>query len=298
MSKNKPYTNQHLVPVAYLRRFAEKYNTAYRIGVKQRNKKFINSINNVGYIKNYYDIEDDCKKWEHFYSTEIEPLFGAPLDKIIEEITPASKNQVIINAERKRTLGALIISQWLRVPQYIDEKLKQLPSIIDQLKKEFFAQNKDKLPKELEHKIMNCDYPHLKDKNFILSVINDKDRLSKFIDILSSKLWVMLYNSCYTEIPFITCDNPVITINYDSHSIKREDNGIDNNKTIITFPLSPCIAIAIFPMPIKNYAFEMDGKTKVLTEQDYKLISNINNAIIEQSYREVFIPLCYFDKIK
>lgn len=76
--KNKnEYTKQHIVPKSYLKRFAQKGESAYRIGVIQKdNRHYIDSINNVGYIKNYYDVDflEDKKKWEHYFDDNVESL--------------------------------------------------------------------------------------------------------------------------------------------------------------------------------------------------------------------------------
>ena len=298
MSKKKPFTNQHIVPVSYLRRFATKGNSAYRIGVICADKHFIDSIDNVGYIKHYYDIEgEDSKKWEHYYGKEIEPLYGKPLDGIIAGVTLSPNRQVILDENKKKLLSKLLISQWLRVPDFLDVKIRQMPSMFRQIKKEFLAQNKGKVSKEIEHKIKVFDYPSSKRKDLILSTINAEDRLSMYVDVLSSKLWIMYYNPYYTKVPFITSDNPVVAINIDSKSINRKDNGINNNKTVIFFPLSPSVAVAIYPTPIKNLAPQIDGGKRILSETNHKLILNINTRIAEQRYKEVFVPLYIYEQL-
>ena len=298
MSKKKPFTTQHIGPVSYLRRFATKGNSAYRIGVICIDKHFIDSIDNVGYIKHYYDIEgEDSKKWEHYYGKEIEPLYGKPLDGIIAGVTLSPNKQVILDEKKKKLLSKLLISQWLRVPDFLDVKIRQLPSMLNQIKKDFLVQNKGKISREIEHKIKAFGYPFSKRKDLILSIINREDKLSMYVDVLSSKLWIMYYNPYYTKVPFITSDNPVVAINMVSKSIHREDNGINNNRTAIFFPLSPSIAVAIYSTPIKNIIPEIDGEKRVLSEIDYQLVSTINTKIAEQSYKEVFLPLKYYEDL-
>lgn len=299
MPKNQSFIKQHIVPVVYLKRFATKGNSAYRINVLCNKKQFTNSIENVGWIENYYDVDDDDnKKWEHFYSKNIEPLYGSPLDKIIAEITLSPDNKIILNNEKKQLLSTLIISQWLRVPDFIDENLKELPSILNQIKKTLLSQLKGKINQADKSKIMRYNCSAIHGKDIILSYINSEDNLKRYTNALNSRLWQIYYNPYYTTIPFITSDNPVVAINMDTLSIKRRDNGIGNNKTAIFFPLSPRIIVALYPFSIKKCIPYMNGKKNILKEEDKNFISTINQKICEQSYKEVFMPLNYSMNIK
>ena len=73
----KDFTNQHIVPKRYLDRFGIKDRKTTIIGTrileKGEVKFFTTSTDNVGYIKNYYDVtdKDDPKYWEHFFAKEI-----------------------------------------------------------------------------------------------------------------------------------------------------------------------------------------------------------------------------------
>lgn len=62
MNMIKSNIKQHVVPKSYLKRFGKKNlnNKGYNIAVKQlkSNKIFIDSINNVAFRKNFYDVSD------------------------------------------------------------------------------------------------------------------------------------------------------------------------------------------------------------------------------------------------
>ena len=71
------YTDQHIVPKRYLDRFGTKGRKATMIGTRMLKKGqvnfFIAATDDVGYIKNYYDVtdKDDSKYWEHFFANTI-----------------------------------------------------------------------------------------------------------------------------------------------------------------------------------------------------------------------------------
>ena len=95
-SKKKPTVNQHIVPQAYLRRFATlTENKNYQIGVGIRKKDGRNffattqSVKNVGFVKNVYEF--DCRKdtpnyWENYFAEVIEPFCGTELSNIIKTL--------------------------------------------------------------------------------------------------------------------------------------------------------------------------------------------------------------------
>lgn len=113
--KNKnEYTKQHIVPKSYLKRFAQKGETAYRIGVIQKdNRHYIDSINNVGYIKNYYDIDflEDKKKWEHYFDDNVEKPCDIPISHIISRVYLSNTDAIVLYEQDKLILSRYIITQ-------------------------------------------------------------------------------------------------------------------------------------------------------------------------------------------
>ena len=83
------YTNQHIVPKRYLNRFGTKSGDRTTIGTriisKGKVRFFVESTENVGYLKNFYDVTDksDSKYWEHFFAREIDSLCGQDMENII-----------------------------------------------------------------------------------------------------------------------------------------------------------------------------------------------------------------------
>ena len=72
---NKVNVKQHVVPQSYLRRFAKKNknNKGFHIGVRRYDKTgihlFVQAIDNIAYIDNYYDVSvrDNPKYWELYF---------------------------------------------------------------------------------------------------------------------------------------------------------------------------------------------------------------------------------------
>ena len=91
--------------------------------------------------------------------------------------------------------------------------------------------------------------------------------------------------------PFITCDNPIITYNTQNKSFNRDINGLGRQETTFVFPLASQIAVQVFSEVYSNYLNPIDGKRFFLTEKDVNFIFTINEAIYQNANREVYLPL-------
>ena len=123
----KGYTNQHIVPQSYLKRFAEKNsnNGKYHICVFSKSRKvgkgpFIRSIKDVGFIKNYYDvsIREDPKYWEHFIDRNIENKSERTINGVISKITLQQLEHFTILSQEKVTIARFLGFQMMRVPPF------------------------------------------------------------------------------------------------------------------------------------------------------------------------------------
>ena len=131
MSKqnNKGFIKQHIVPKAYLNHFATlgRGNNKFLIGVQQKDlKHYIDSTDNVGYQKDYYDdaeYPNDKKHWEHFYATEIEAPCLKTIKNLIAKVTLSHDGNICLTNCEKYDLSKFIIAQFLRVPDFIDYQI-------------------------------------------------------------------------------------------------------------------------------------------------------------------------------
>lgn len=142
----KEYTDQHIVPKRYLDRFGTKDGKRTMIGTrftaKGKPRFFIEATDNVGYIKNYYDVtdKDDPKYWEHFFAKEIDILCGRDMENIIAKATLSKINAPVLLAHDKEVLSKIIIAQLMRIPENIDYVTEQIyPKVSRQVKEDVAA---------------------------------------------------------------------------------------------------------------------------------------------------------------
>lgn len=294
---NKDFVKQHIVPQSYLNRFAIKGDTQYRIGVvPKKGKPFPSSVNNVGFIRNYYDDEylEDIKYWEHFYSQNIEAPCKKPIDDMIERISKPSPILFTLNEDERTYLSIFIISQMLRSPTYIDYwKNVKSQEIFRNTKNNILDRFSAVLSEDKVRVIENFKIPTDQVKHMILSNSNDPNKLIKYAMIIMSKIWCVLYNRNYKELPFITSDNPVILINFKDGIISNIRNGIGRNDTDIVFPINPRIAIMICPKGDKVID-QIDSKLIVLDETMKDMVNFINKAEYDNCANQAFLPLEYY----
>lgn len=133
------FEKQHIVPQSYLKRFATQNpkNKRYLIGVRDKSLRlFSQSIENVGYSKNYYDtnFHGDSKYWEHYFASEIEPIYGSELNSIIVKATMSQPEIIVLDEQDKEALTKMICFQMLRNPGYIDKTIRSMPEFINNQK--------------------------------------------------------------------------------------------------------------------------------------------------------------------
>ena len=294
--KNKnEYTKQHIVPKSYLKRFAQKGESAYRIGIIQKdNRHYIDSINNVGYIKNYYDVDflEDKKKWEHYFDDNVEKPCDIPISHIISRVYLSNTDAIVLYEQDKLILSRYIITQLFRIPVFLDNQINNSKKIAEKKKMEILQQLYF-LPIEYQDKVREIFFTDDQIKDFIFTHL-DKN-MEKYCDILLHKRWVLYVNK--TGLPFCTSDNPVVMTNIRTYSISRSDNGIGNENTLIFFPLNPKIAIGIYPYAFMSSLEEFEGKMVILKDNDIKMVFTMNKYITTQIYKHAFIPMELYNEI-
>ena len=165
-SKKKPTVNQHIVPQAYLRRFATlTENKNYQIGVGIRKKDGRNffattqSVKNVGFVKNVYEF--DCRKntpnyWENYFAEVIEPFCGTELSNIISNIESSQNAAVVLSHEDKCNLSVFICHQIFRSPQALEKSIQIGQKSIERGKKEAQSMLKSSFPPFLHSLLLNA----------------------------------------------------------------------------------------------------------------------------------------------
>lgn len=297
------FKRQHIVPQAYLNRFAEKGNrktyiigTRYNDPVSSEIKLYTQAVSKVGYIDNYYDTgRKPPKYWENFLGKNYDTLYGNPLGNIIAGITLAKNKSVVLSDASKDILSRIIISQMFRVPAVINERAENANVLLVDFKREFLGNNT--VPQKYANVVRNLTISENDRKDLVLDAIFDENRMAKFCAELKRRVWIVFFNANRKVFPYCTSDNPVILCNAISGKLGLSDNGIGRIDTSIVFPLSPAIAVGLYH---PSYAFgairELDGKKELLHDDAFTL--KINNLVTAQSYKQTFLPEPLFSECK
>ena len=248
-SKKKPTVNQHIVPQAYLRRFATlTENKNYQIGVGIRKKDGRNffattqSVKNVGFVKNVYEF--DCRKdtpnyWENYFAEVIEPFCGTELSNIISNIESSQNAAVVLSHEDKCNLSVFICHQIFRSPQALEKSIQIGQKSIERGKKEAQSILKSSFPPFLHSLLLNAlddaDFSKDEIKDIFMQSMSDVNRQEERTNALLDKIWIVYENT--TQLQFITSDNPVCRKNCVTKSFSFEDNTLKDPNSLILFPL-------------------------------------------------------------
>lgn len=270
--------NQHIVPQAYLKWFAQKKkkgNYYVKVTSKFNDKPFKKSIREVGYKKNYYSVSkrEDNKYWEKYFSQNIEPLYGDPLSNIVAKIMLTSNNYKVLTREDKKILSKLIVFQLLRVPKFLNRQLNKADFISNESQKELLSAFGQQLNDRSKKELLNVKMSQDEAKDIALETISNTKLLEIVSDILIEKIWCVYLNKISTT--FVTSDNPVIMYNYVSKKVSYTDNGIGRNDTLIYFPLTSHILIQLIPdISLTQACKSVDGILQHVT--DIKFINSVN----------------------
>ena len=301
----KEYIKQHVVPKSYLNRFAEKRNGKYIIGVRFLDqdgniKLFERSTDDVGYIKNIYDVTDkeDPKYWEHNFASEYDLLFGQNLETIISSITLAGEGYKLSDYDRT-LLSRIILAQMFRVPDNI-KYVTNFPyqNALSRVKQEFYTIFPQNIINKSKDIIESFQMSEQSKKESYLNFFFDKDIFNKYAGFLKQRTWIVYYNSISKSIPFVTSDNPVLVENINHpDKIGIFINGIVNPNTVLFFPISPTIAVVNYSRygVFTPIADKLDGHIYPLNEAGYIIRRNIR--IVEQAYHHSFIPKPFYNYI-
>jgi len=302
----REYVDQHVVPQSYLKRFAtrvskEKYIIGTRVvGNNGVPKVFFDSISNVGYVRNFYDVEDkeDPKYWEHFLAKQIDVLCGNQLDNIISPMYLSNEKSVVLNQTSKMVLSKIIMAQLIRVPGSVEAARE----IGLRVKQKALTRFQNLLPLQRANgceRIVNDFFSgvHLKEVFFNHSFSDEN--FAKYCKLLTDDyVWLLCFNSFADSVPFITSDNPVILENSVNSKIGLFHNGLISAETCLYFPLNPEIAVMCFSRKgfVGSVLDDCDGQMFVLN--DLKTIVEKNYRVAEQAFVHTFIPLSLFEKTK
>lgn len=318
----KELSKNHIVPKRYLDRFAEKSRNQYVIGTRVKKNDqviiFPQSTENVGYLKDYYDVDDkpDKKYWEKSFAQTQDSLCGAELSRIIASVTLSKPGTRILGEHEKDALARIIMSQMIRVPSSFDHTKAMYQPIAKEVK----ALARTIIPRKekarYEQVIKNTNLSETQLKQIHLNTTLKPENFDKYCDILKKRLWIVAVNGIRDNMPFATSDNPVLFEKLFSDKKGLFVNGLSDPFAAIFFPITPSIAIINYScaglMFLADPQFDfnepdykesvskiyesMDGRTQVL--RDIYFIGEKNIAIMNQAHIHSFLPQPLYDEIK
>jgi len=300
----KDYTKQHIVPKSYLNRFGTKVGKKTLIGVRLiKNGKptfFTDATDDVGYIKNFYDVtdKDDPKYWEHYFAREIDTLCGTAMENIISKVTLTTKDAVVLSEEDKAVLAKVIVAQLMRIPESIDYVKNVLyPRVSAQVKEDLISALPPAFVEKHKDQIMNTEFSEQDQKEQMLNHSFEPSNFDRYCNVLRAGIWVIYVNMHRDVMPFLTSDNPVLVEGVGSKDTGIYRNGLANPATCIFYPLSPRIAVAIYSRQgILGMAADVyDGRKILLDELKYIMSRNVK--IMAQAHRHSFIPQPLYDEL-
>lgn len=296
------YTDQHIVPKRYLDRFGTKGRKATMIGTRMLKKGqvnfFIAATDDVGYIKDYYDVtdKDDPKYWEHFFANTIDTLCGRDMENIIAKVTLSQKNATVLSLPDKEALSRVIVAQLMRIPQSIDYVTRHIyPSVTKQVKQEAASLLPPFLLEKYGEQIRNIEFSKQYQKELVLNHAFEPKNFDRYCKILQNDFWIVYVTVLRDKMPFVTSDNPVLVEGIGKTELFS--NGLVSPTTCIFYPLSPAIAVAIYSRNgmLGVAADKYDGKKVEIDEMQY--IGAKNAKIIDQAHLHSFIPQPLYDEI-
>lgn len=284
---------QHYVPQTYLKRFSFFDKSSKRIFVllKNENKLFCTNIRNAGAERHFYTVKhnDGQYIWENIYADKIEPLLSDILSRIVLKCDNAliqNKSSVLTN-KMKLQLSLSIIYQFLRGKQSRDFQKnvysKIAPSIVQDIRDSIvqFDESKEKIMQDF---LEGNDY--FIDVSFKSTF--DMKRLEKYVDIIMRKIFIVYRIIGKSE--FITSDNPVMFMNAVSSNVAPFTNGLIDRRTIIYFPISPKLLLAIYNPNIYFGLLAEDDRKIVFLDslKEQSFIRNQNIKQYEQCFNQVY----------
>lgn len=304
--KKEEYVKQHIVPTSYLKRFARRNNHKdYYIGVRRitdngKVRLFSSNTRDIGYVCNYYDVNSihaDPKYWEHFFSRELEPMYGNDLNRIIAKVVLNATDNNVLGDEDKTILAKMICFQFARVPAFVNSFITRGIEYGEAITKQFQPYLEKQLGSRFDDIVsMATNLDNVKD--IILEGITNKERLQKYADIMRNRVWLVLYNK--THMPFYTSDNPVIMYNVNLKSVEYADIGIARNDTTLYFPISNRIMILVLPGLVLSDELksDLDRKRIILNESELNFVMNVNMMQMEHASKDAFMDPEHLNYIK
>lgn len=290
---NQP-RKHHFVPRVYLKNFAFQKKDEWSVKVidKTKNQLHKANIKDIAVEKDFYriDSKDDEFYWEYYYSEHIESVIPATFNSLIAICTLSVDKSPVLNSDMKLKLAKIICSQLLRTKKsremHFDIGQRVANNVITKVKEKF----KRLLSEENIAYLNNFNYDDVLNKLISLPIINEEERINRFINILLERYWVVYKNVNYRISPFITSDHPVVFYNIITRETDFSNNGLGVPQIAIFFPVNRQFLIGLYTESMYfNQMFELNDK--MLIVDDIPFVMKQNRIQYEQCHRQAYFSL-------
>lgn len=303
MSKNKISKKHHYISQFFLKSFARKNGKKYIIHVfdKQNLNKFTNSVDNIGYIKNFHTIKVDGEDsdfiekahneiYERKYSIQYRSVLKR-LEKIRQDINVLNclSNERYVDiylnerlSDKEKIFISFLLAYFVvrgkKWREFGEESFKRMEEIMREVGKAYKVDNIEENIKNEIGVIEGVKYAQLK-STF------DGEEIEKFANYFYKHTWNVGFNM--TDDYFYTSDNAHALTTFWREQPEWMGVGYITPGNIVIFPLSPKICINMYdPLYLEKENINiLDNDYVKLYEKDVKAI---NNQMILSSIDQIY----------
>lgn len=303
MSKNKISKNHHFIPQFFLKSFAKKEGKKYIINVfnKQNLNTFTNSVDNIGYIKNFHTIKVngvDSDVIEKAHNEIYERRYSIRYKTILRRLENVRQDIKVMNCLSSRRYMEIYLNEQISDSEKIFISFLLAYFVIRGKKwREFGEQafmKAEELMREIGevHKVNNIE-ENIKREIGILEGVKyaqlqttfDVEELKRFANFFYKHIWNIGFNM--TANFFYTSDNVHALTSMWKEQPKWMGVGYTTPGNVVFFPLSPTICIIMF-----DPVYLIEKKINIISNESVSLyaddIKMINNEIILSSIDQVY----------
>jgi hypothetical protein len=124
-------------------------------------------------------------------------------------------------------------------------------------------------------------------KENILRLVNEHKRIDIFTSRLKSRTWILYFNSIAYSNPFITSDHPVCYLNMKTKIVGFDDSEALGIDTVVYYPVTPKILIAIFPSHLVGNTIKIADGWKV-NVGEVEFIETMNELQYVQCDKQIY----------
>jgi hypothetical protein len=289
---NEEVINQHYVPQAYLRRFA---NSSGQIWVfdKATSREFQTNVRNVGSERRFYDSEDLKKitgdrQFIEKHLSNLEGVYENRIRSLIDSLSTGKFKE--IKSRDRHFLSAYMVVQMIRTKE-TRIMHQQMAEALLAIQKQGYRNSASEIPPDAE----------LLDGMTVEEMARDvhnrsllrAESIQQMASILFHHIWVV--QESFEKEVFLTSDHPFGKRGHITNTW-RSMNGIASKGIEIVFPLSPRYLLTLMERTHFAKAQALDGRKVRLTSHDNMIYCN--QFQIKQSNRFIFSRENDFDFAK